>query len=644
MRDFPTTRSVMLLCGILLLSGCNGDNSEDNGDEISGNPPAEQSSYSLLTDPFLQLPTHNSVNVVWFTSFEGQEHRLDYGNDITVPAQTVRLDRMMEDAASQRDGVTYEGVTERAVFRHEATATGLAAGERLDYRVTSVDPDGREVTSDIYTLAAAPSPNQPLKILLTSDMQSKVNAPANYQRVVDTVGVPDAVFFAGDFVNVPDRASEWFDQAKEGAPAFFPSLQGRAQQLMPDAPYAGGEILQHAPLFGAIGNHEVMGRYLPEAEGYTLNGAYNDPQPRWYAEIAYEEVREGVNPGDDPEVKASWIADQSHNQQSFLDIFSFPDDGPGNEEYYTASFGDVFLISMNVSRIWRSWSVNGENRSKFVEPLGDLENPQAWGFGEFMFERFDKNSEQFQWLSEVVQSDAFQQARYKVVMAHQGVFGLGDNTVPVLADPIMQLVEPDGEGGENIVELPFPISPEDWQNEVIPRLPSISEIRYQYPLTNDIWFNDIEPFLVENGVDLVAIGHSHVWNRSKVGDMHYLESSNVGNSYGAYYVDHTGAYQKDVRASYADFWADVNSDEPRWNIENYPPNGDPQDRDMAFPSVFSPMSLESEAYPELPFLATNNLSSFSILDTGTGTVKSYVFDPADREGEVRLFDEFSIDN
>ncbi len=65
---------------------------------------------------------------------------------------------------------------------------------------------------------------------------------------------------------------------------------------------------------------------------------------------------------------------------------------------------------------------------------------------------------------------------------------------------------------------------------------------------------------------------------------------------------------------------------------------------MALPTEFSPMSWEDGGYPDLPFVASNNLSVFSILETDTGLVKSYVFDPADLNGEVQLFDQFSIVN
>jgi len=44
--------------------------------------------------------------------------------------------------------------------------------------------------------------------------------------VVKTVERVDAVFFVGDLVNVPDRASGGFDDKRGGA--LFPCLQGRA--------------------------------------------------------------------------------------------------------------------------------------------------------------------------------------------------------------------------------------------------------------------------------------------------------------------------------------------------------------------------------------------------------------------------------
>jgi hypothetical protein len=51
----------------------------------------------LLTDPFLQLPTESSVNVVWFTEWEGESHQVRWGNGLVevAAARTTKL-RSME--------------------------------------------------------------------------------------------------------------------------------------------------------------------------------------------------------------------------------------------------------------------------------------------------------------------------------------------------------------------------------------------------------------------------------------------------------------------------------------------------------------------------------------------------------------------
>ena len=145
------------------------------------------------------------------------------GDSSSVPATTRQLSRLREDSASNLPtGTAPEEPTPRPIWRHEAEVTGLPPGQRFPYRVESVAADGTVMTSDVFSLAAAPAPNTPLQILLTSDHQSKPMTAANLQKVAETVGQVDAVFMAGDLVNVPDRASEWFDDAV-GA-AFFPRV------------------------------------------------------------------------------------------------------------------------------------------------------------------------------------------------------------------------------------------------------------------------------------------------------------------------------------------------------------------------------------------------------------------------------------
>jgi hypothetical protein len=258
---------------------------------------------SLLTDPYLQLPTRTGVHVSWVTEFEGARHvvlsgdaveDLDEGDldrvaaarhpasmqrrDLRVAiADTATLSRTHEDAASRVPGHSYSELTRRELWRHEAQVRGLRPGARVPYRVLSIAGDGRWAASETFTLAPLPRRGDDLQILLTSDHQQMEMTPANLQKVVETVGRVDAVFMAGDLVNIPDRASEWFDDAR-GA-AFFPALQGTASRSLErdgeTTTYEGREIIQHAPLYAAVGNHEVMGRI----DARKLGAQFNSPLP-----------------------------------------------------------------------------------------------------------------------------------------------------------------------------------------------------------------------------------------------------------------------------------------------------------------------------------------------------------------------------
>ena len=239
-------------------------------------------SSALLSDPFLQSPTSDSVRVVWFTEFPSDRSYVKYGRQLEkeTDATTTKLSRVREDQNSLV-GQEYTQPTVRDIWRHEAIVTGLTPNQRVPYQVVSVQ--GQEViSSKQFTLASNPTPDKPLKILLTSDHQLKPMTSANLQKVVETVGRVDAVFFAGDLVNIPDRASEWFDDSRGGA--FFPGLQGRANYQLGDTVYHGGEIIQYAPLFTALGNHEVMGRFDPTQ---SLKEQFYDAIPRSVAQQLY---------------------------------------------------------------------------------------------------------------------------------------------------------------------------------------------------------------------------------------------------------------------------------------------------------------------------------------------------------------------
>lgn len=541
----------------------------------------------LLADPFLQLPTARSVRVVWFTEFAGKNHLVAYGDRLsqTVLATSFKLSRTREDSKS-RLREDYQNVINgdkpylREVWRHEAEVTNLIAGVRVPYQVTSTDDDGNRVSSRVFTLAPAPAAGDPLQILLTSDHQLMPMTAANLQKVVETVGRVDAVFLAGDLVNISDRASQWFDD--RAGNAFFPCLQGNASyQLTKNSvptTYRGGEIIQHAPLFAAIGNHEVMGRFSEEK---GLSEQFYDAIPRHIAEKFPSNGKS--------------LTDRTFNTITYEEIFSLPDSETGGKKYYAVTFGDIRLIVLYVANVWRNPTLSSETKGRYREADSDLDNPENWGYGQHILEAIAPGSPQYIWLQQELNSPEFAAAKYKIAMLHHPPHTLGDNIVPAFTDPVE-------------------VRETNYKGEV-------TAIRYEYPKEKDYIIRDLVPLLEKAGVNLVYFGHSHLWNRfTSPQGVHYLESSNVGNSYCAAWEDNP----RHVPAGYQ---------------EEYIAIGDPNGLEPIVPNI-APL-LDIEGNP-LPYIASNDMTVFSIFNTETGSVSSYRFDTRTPDAPAVKFDEFKL--
>ncbi|CAN5865001.1 metallophosphoesterase [soil metagenome] len=577
---------------------------------------------TLLTDPYLQRPTNSSVAVAWVTEFPGRRHRVLVGRGVAdlsdaeaerlasagrgrgrtngvrvFDADTTQLTSTAEDAASRQRGVDYTAVTPRPLRRHEAEVRGIRADRRSDYRVMSANDDGESVLSDTFTLTTKPRPGEPQKILLTSDHQLKDNTPANLQKVVETVGRVDAVFFAGDLVNVPDRASEWFDDERELS--FFPGLQGTANQEVTrdgtTSVYTGGEIIQHAPLYTAVGNHEVMGR----RNAGDLGTQFNSPLPVEVAERLYEQQADDINPTGDPKVRERWIHDHSFNIDTYEQLFTLPISREGGESYWAETIGDVRLISLYATKIWRSKNATRDATGAFREASANHGDDMAQGWGEHIFESLENGSEQYEWLEEELDSAEFRRARLTVVMMHEAVHSVGDNVLTPFTDPV-RIEERDDDG-------------------------ALTRIRYEYPRENDQLRGDVKALMEQAGVDLVFNGHSHLWNRFHSADgVDYIETSNVGNNYGAF-TEQSGRSRS--------------VPPPPWDADNYVAQGDPGGLEPIVPTV-DPV-LDGSGQPQ-PYIASNDLTAFSILDTGDGTVTSYVYDVREPDQPAHVFDRFSL--
>lgn len=544
-----------------------------------------QPTTGLLSDPFLQLPTENSINVVWFTEFPGSKNVVFYGEKLkeNATATTKKLTRLREDRENKS--------VVRDIWRHEAIITGLSQGKSVPYQVISVKETGEEIISKVFSLSPLPQPGSSLKILLTSDHQLKPMVAANLQKVVETLGKVDGIFFAGDLVNIPDRASEWFDDSAGGA--FFPCLQGRANYELENTVYTGGELIQNAPMYAAIGNHEVMGRF---SMSKGLNEQFDDSFPRKKAEVYYEQYAEKLNPGADPFVKEAWLKANSFNTDTYEEIFSLPESIEGGKKYYAVTFGDVRLVVLYATNMWRSPKVSPDVKGRFQERVADLNNPQNWGGGQHIFEPISKGSPQYLWLEKELKSEEFQRAKFKIVMFHHPVHTLGGNIVPPYTDPI-EKIETAADG-------------------------TVKSVTYDYPPENDYLVRDVMPLLEAADVQLVFNGHSHLWNRFvSPGGMQFLETSNVGNSYGA----HVGENKRPV---------------PPNNPLNYAVIGDPNGLEPVMPSM-APL-IDENTGEFLPYIASNEITVFSVLDTGSGKVSSYFFDTRKPDSPVVMFDEFLI--
>ncbi|MFP4417458.1 MAG: metallophosphoesterase [Chitinispirillaceae bacterium] len=572
---------VTLLTGVGLVPTAVGEKGT-----VSAAAPRKSSSTAarvpLLTDPFLQLPTTQSVRVIWFTEFEGSSHWVSLGEmpDRPFYAKTSAMSRLREDHQSWygrglKPGEFYTSVEKRRVYRHEAVVTGLKQNRRYRYEVTSVREDGAIAHSGPWSLAATPHKKQPLKILLTSDIQLKPMAPANFQKVVQTVSdTLDAVFIAGDLVNIPDRGTEWFDDSR--GLAFFPVLQGNAffdlEKNGTVTRYTGGEIIQHAPVFTALGNHEVMGITGLQ----SLGREFNSPRPAFLAGKLYGEATDS----------------NSYNTTTYEEIFTLPESPEGHERYYACTFGDIRLISLMVTRIWRrGYDNNQKSTTRYQEARADYADSSRWGYGNFIFEPIKRGSPQFRWLKKELDSKEYREATYKIVMFHHQHHSLGSNAVPAFTDPVQNVAMSDD---------------------------TIRSITYEYPLEKDYIARDVIPLLEEAGVHLVLYGHSHLWNRYRSeSGMHFLETSNVGNSYGAYFESPRSGLPPDLLFA-----------------ETYVAKGNPYGLDPIMPTI---APVEGK-----PYITSNDLTVFSVLDTRKGSVASYYFNTKKPESEVVKFDEFIL--
>ena len=553
---------------------------------------------SCFMEPILQNPTSNGVTVQWFTQNSGEDNYLclyasleDSEQDNYIkkyPATTTKLSRIR---GGKNDKEKNNPAIECDIYKHVAIVEGLPEyhgliEERRYYKVVT-----DEEQSKVYSLAARATEGTPMRILLTSDHQVKDMVAANIQKVYETVGSVDAIFMNGDLVDVTDRAYDWFYKDN----AFFKCLTGTAFDEVNGAYYYGAPLLQQAPIYTSIGNHDVMGVYDDKK---TLDVQFNEPRPREQAERKYETADLKIDI-----TREEYIENNSYNTITTEEIFENPRSDIGGEKYYAVTVGDIRLIVLDISRIWRLSNIGVGG--KYSEIPGNSTNDYSGG--EFIFESIKEGSEQIDFLDKEIEKDEYKNAKIKMVMFHSEAHSLGGNQSPAFTDPVAKEV----------------ISPVTGQKMTI----------YDYPIDEDYIINVVEPRLIRSGTQLLFEAHSHLWNRFVTeSGMNILESSNVGNSYGGFDDENK------VRTFYPSAF-DKNDQYHKladeWDKNNYPEFGDPYGLTPIAPNV-------SNLPDNKPYLDSNTITAFSILDTYKGTVDSYYFDTKNPESDVVLFDSFRI--
>nr|WP_281269188.1 metallophosphoesterase [Thiocapsa rosea] len=274
-----------------------------------------------------------------------------------------------------------------------------------------------------------------------------------------------------------------------------------------------------------------------------------------------------------------------------------PDDSPGGETYWAETFGDIRVVGLYVTQIWRTPTLDADRPGRYRETDLLPDDPLDQGWGQHIFERIDRGSDQLAWLERELASPAFRNGKYRVVLMHHPIHSLGANSSPPFTDPV-RIEERDTNG-------------------------ALTGVRYEYPRADDYRVRDLEPLLRQAGVQLVLNGHSHLWNRFFDQGVHYLETSNVGNSFGAFHV--LGGQTRPVPP-------------PPWRASNATAQGDPNGLEPIAPSI----APETDGDQVMPFIASNRLTLFSILDTADGSVTSYAFDTGRRDSDVRTMDRFIL--
>ena len=159
--------------------------------------------------------------------------------------------------------------------------------------------------------------------------------------------------------------------------------------------------------------------------------------------------------------------------QMFRPLYPEQEYGVNGKRWYSADYGDLHINSIAVHRAY-FWD-------GFTAP------------GWFTFSDISSDSDQVKWLQrDLATSDA----RYKWVVMHWHMIHRGDDGWVPTSEPVADADDP---------------------------------TRVSYP-NGDYCYDVLRPVFEQYGVNAVNFGHSHVYERYLVNDVHYIEAASIGSN------------------------------------------------------------------------------------------------------------------
>lgn len=314
----------------------------------------------LLTQPYLlSLNPANEMNIVWIQLCRTPTH-VEFGstpalgNRAETQCHEIKgLRRPMEDGTY---GPTPAGHPEVSVWQYIAKIENLSPGETVYFRCCY----GDEYTKT-YFFHTAPPEGEEFRFTVISDLQALPGCDESVYQIGRFH--PDVILFAGDATYESWHFDHWFDNDgtednDTGKRAFFACMQQEN----------GARLMQYAPTFVCPGNHELDNRSCTSPE------------------------------------ECNW----SVFMQMFRPLYPDMETGPDGRRWYSANYGDMHIISLNVNRVW-------------------LET------GFYVCDSIAPDSPQIRWLENDLKND---RSKYKWVITHFHLLSKAWDAKFHLCDPV----------------------------------------------------------------------------------------------------------------------------------------------------------------------------------------------------------------